>query len=66
MTHAEAAAFLRGLERRERSEWERVRMLMKGLGHRLTFPWDNEHAEAEEIDMDEVNRLRERAKKIKL
>ena len=65
MTFGEAAAFLRGLERRDRQAWEQTRMVVRGMGGDWKFPWDDEK-EAVEIDENEVNDLRERIKKVKI
>lgn len=64
MGFAEAAAYLRGLESRTRNEWERVRVILGGLGKEIKLPWDN--SEPVEIDEKELEELRKRAKEIKL
>lgn len=64
MGFAEAAAYLRGLESRTRNEWERVRVILGGLGKEIKLPWDN--SESVEIDEKELEELRKRAKEIKL
>jgi hypothetical protein len=74
MTLNECAAFIRGMNRKEQEAWERTRMLMYAVVQvnsrdhltpdaLLPFPWD-EDREPIEINMDEVNELRQRAKKI--
>lgn len=72
MTLGECAAYLRGMERKERDEWERTRMLMyavvqvsstKELSPEdvIRFPWDGE-TQVEEASEEEIRQLRERAK----
>ena len=63
MSFAEAAAYLRGLDRRDRIEWERIRVILGGLGQELKFPWDETSVE---IDKNEVEDLRKRIKEVKL
>ena len=73
MTLNECAAVIRGMNRKEQEAWERTRMLMYAVVQvnsrdhltpdaLLPFPWD-EDREPIEINMDEVNELRQRAKK---
>ena len=77
MTWAEAAAFMRGLHLRERDEWERTRRLMwaaimphskKKLDYQdvIKFTWDEDYVDTTKVDEGELERIRERAKKIKL
>lgn len=65
MTFGEAAAYLRGLERRDRQSWEQTRMIVRGMGGNWKLPWDDE-AKAVEIDEKEVEDLRKRIKKVKI
>ena len=65
MTFSEAAAFLRGLERKDMQSWEQTRIIASMFGGKLKLPWDDE-AESVEIDETEVNDLRERIKRVKL
>lgn len=65
MTFGEAAAYLRGLERRDRQEWEQARMILRGMGGDWEFPWDDE-AKVVEIDENKVKDLRERIKRVKI
>lgn len=76
MTWTEAAAYLRGLERREREAWERTRWEVwaslrpwsKGLeaGDVMRFPWEDETGDeadgAAETDVREIERIRQLAK----
>ena len=77
MTFGEAAAFMRGMQMRERDEWERTRRLMwaaimphskKKLDFQdiMKFVWDDEYVDTTKVDKGELERARERAKKIKL
>lgn len=78
MTFQEAAAFMRGRERQEQEEWERVRRIMwaslvtqtknvKDYKDAMKLPWDDEKVNTDnEPDMREIERIREVAKKIKL
>ena len=65
MTFGEAAAYLRGLEQRDRMAWEQTRQLMRGMGKEWKLPWDEERSEVV-IDEKEVEDLRERIKKVKI
>lgn len=76
MTLNECAAFIRGMNRKEQEAWERTRMLMYAVVQvnsrdhltpdaLLPFPWD-EDREPIEINMDEVNELRQRAKNLNM
>lgn len=73
MTLNECAAFVRGMNRKEQEAWERTRMLMYAVvqvnstksltpSKLLPFPWDKEECLGEEIDMNEIDNLRQRAK----
>lgn len=80
MTFGEAAAFMRGLEARERLDWERTRCVMyaamaphskkiKKYSDAMRFPWDDEANKPKKnvtVDKCELERVREMAKKIKL
>lgn len=63
MSFCEAAAFLRGLEHKEKNDWEKIRVVLGGLGKEIKLPWDNESVE---IDENEVADLRKRIKEVKL
>lgn len=64
MTFGECAAYLRGLERRDRMAWEQARMAGSAMGAKIKLPWDNERsAEALKVDKKEIDRIREIAKK---
>ena len=65
MDFGEAAAFLRGMERRDRQTWEQTRAIVRGMGGDWKLPWDDE---AKEVVVDEegVKDLRERIKKVKI
>lgn len=65
MTFSEAAAFLRGLERKDKQSWEQTRIIASMFGVKFKLPWDDE-AESVEIDETEVNDLRERIKRVKI
>ena len=75
MRLSEAAAYLRGMERREREAWERARWVVYSnlapWSKEVTepadvgkFPWEKE--EAAPIDEEELKRLRERARKMSI
>lgn len=77
MTFSEASAYIRGMQLRERDEWERTRRMMwaaimphskKELEYRdvLRFDWDDEHIDTTKVDEGELKRIRELAKTIKL
>ena len=77
MTWAEVAAFMRGMQLRERDEWERTRYMMwaaimphskKKLDYQdvMKFTWDNDYVDTTKVDEKELERIRELAKKIKL
>lgn len=77
MTFAEAAAYMRGLNLKDRDEWERTRKIMwaaimphskKKLDFQdiMKFPWDEEYIDTKKVDEGELERIRELAKKIKL
>lgn len=78
MTFGEAAAYLRGVQNREKMEWERTRCMMwaalaphckevKTYRDAMRLPWDDEKGTATaEVDEKELERVRELAKKIKL
>ena len=77
MTFVEAAAYMRGLQSRERDEWERARRLMwasimphskKKLEYQdiMKFAWDEDYVDTTKVDEGELERIRELAKKIKL
>lgn len=73
-TLPEVAAFIRGVEERERNEWERVRMHVFKVAQILgcadiepsdimRLPWDAEKKPVI-IDKENLNRVRELAKKL--
>lgn len=73
-TLPEVAAFIRGIEERERNEWERVRthvfkvaQILGGGDIKPTdimrLPWDEEKKPVT-IDQDNLNRVRKLAKKL--
>ena len=64
MTFGEAAAYLRGMERRDRAEWERLKVLMNGFGGDLNLPWMTETRG--EVDEAAAKDLRNRIKKVEL
>lgn len=80
MTFGEAAAYVRGLEAKERMLWERTRCVMyaamaphckkiKKYSDAMRFPWDDEAEKPKKkvkIDKLELERVREMSKKIKL
>lgn len=77
MTFGEAAAFMRGMQMRERDEWERTRCIMwaaimphsrKKMEYKdvMKFAWDDNFVDTTKVDKGELERARERAKKIKL
>lgn len=77
MTFPEAAAFMRGLQLREREEWERARGIMwaaimphskKKLEYQdiMKFPWETESLKDDKPDEKDIERIKEIAKKIKL
>lgn len=70
---AEAADYIKGMRRRERSAWEQTRLLAttvaKLLGakdYELQLPWDveREEEEREETSAEELERLREKAREM--
>ena len=64
MTFGECAAYLRGLEKRDRMTWEQARMAASAMGAKIRLPWDNERTEeSKEVDEKEIERIRELAKK---
>lgn len=74
MTWAEAAAFMRGRELKEREEWERVRQMMwaaimphsrKKLNVEdvLKFSWDETYIDTSKVDESELYRIKNLAKK---
>lgn len=64
MTFHEAAAYLRGLENRDRLGWEQSRMAASAMGAKIKLPWDNERrSEILKTDEKEIKRIRELAKK---
>lgn len=65
MDFGEAAAFLRGMERRDRQSWEQTRAIIRGMGGEWELPWDNE-AKKVVVDEEGVKDLRERIKKVKI
>lgn len=78
MTFGECAAFIRGRDIQEQAEWERTRRIMwaaimphgkrnKTIDVRdvLKFPWDVSPSSGE-LDEEELKRVRNLAKKIKL
>ena len=78
MTFGEAGAYLRGLQNKEKAEWERTRRVMwaalvphcknvKQYADAMPLPWDNEAPKAsQEVDEKELERIRNIAKNIKL
>lgn len=69
----EAADYIKGLRRRERSAWEQTRLLattvaklMGAKDYELTLPWDDEREEEEdeETSAEELERLREKAREM--
>lgn len=78
MTWAEAAAYMRGRELREREEWERTRRVMWAmlLPHAkksdfqpddvMRFSWEADAIGTTKVDEQELERIRELAKTIKL
>jgi hypothetical protein len=77
MTFGEAAAFMRGMQQKERDEWERTRRLMwaaimphskKKLEYQdvMKFSWDEDYVDTTKVDEGELGRIRELAKTIKL
>ena len=70
---AEAADFIKGMRRRERSAWEQTRLLattvaklMGAKDYELQLPWDEEREEEEheETSAEELERLREKAREM--
>ena len=77
MTFGEAAAFMRGMQQKERDEWERTRRLMwaaimphskKELEYQdvMKFSWDEDYVDTTKVDEGELERIRELAQTIKL
>ena len=77
MTFGEASAYMRGMQLRDRDEWERTRCMMwasimphsrKNLEYRdvMKFDWEMEHVDTSTVDEKELERIKELAKKIKL
>lgn len=77
MTFSECAAYMRGLDLRERNEWERTRQMMWAaiMPHSrkkldvedvLKFSWDEGYIDTSKVDEKELERVRELAKNIKL
>lgn len=75
MTFEECAAYMRGYQRKEQEEWERMRWLMYTIAQVNTrkklspedlfpFPWDNN--EPVEVDEKEIEDARKRMKEFKL
>ena len=70
----EAADYIKGLRRRERSGWEQTRILattvaklMGAKDYELELPWDKEREdedEYEETSAEELERLREKAREM--
>ena len=70
----EAADYIKGLRRRERSGWEQTRILattvaklMGAKDYELELPWDKEREEEdedEETSAEELERLREKAREM--
>lgn len=75
MTWAEAAAYMRGREMKEREEWERARRLMWAslVPHAknknfepsdvIKFPWEKGFIDTSQVDEKELERVRNLAKK---
>ena len=75
MTFAEAAAFMRGRELKEREEWERTRRVMWAVlvphskkrnfepDDVIKFPWEKDSVDTSEVDEGELERVRNLAKK---
>lgn len=77
MTWAEAAAYIRGMDAREKEEWERTRRIMMAVVQPhskkkldpedvLKFTWDKDYVDTRKVDKNELGRIRKLAKKIKL
>lgn len=73
MTFGECAAYMRGLQRRERDEWEQTRRIVHAivqvnssksleLEDVMKFPWDNEEDMTEE---EKMQRQQEGEKELK-
>lgn len=75
MTWAEAAAYMRGRELREREEWERTRRVMWAVmvphaknrnfepSDVIKFPWEKDFVDTSQVDENELERVRNLAKK---
>lgn len=75
MTWAEAAAYMRGRELREREEWERTRRVMWAVmvphaknrnfepSDVIKFPWEKDFVDTSRVDENELERVRNLAKK---
>lgn len=75
MTMAEAAAYMRGMELREREEWERTRRVMWAALRPHTskedfeptdvikFPWEKDFIDTSKVNEKELGRIRNLAKK---
>lgn len=73
---AEAAAYMRGMELREREAWERTRRVMWAALRPHTrkedfeptdvikFPWEKDFIDTSEVDEKELERIRNLAQKI--
>lgn len=77
MTFSDASAYIRGMQLRERDEWERTRRMMwaaimphskKKLDYQdvIKFTWDEDYVDTTKVDEGELERIRELAKTIKL
>lgn len=78
MTFAEASAYLKGMERKEHDEWERTRRMMWAMllphvkksdfqpDDVMRFSWEADAIDTTKVDEQELERIRELAKTIKL
>lgn len=74
MTLPEVAAFVRGMEEKEKNEWEKVRMHVFKVAQILSggdmepadimrLPWDKEKGPVE-VDMNELDRIKQIARRL--
>lgn len=75
MTFAEASAYLKGMERKEHDEWERTRRVMWAVmvphaknrnfepSDVIKFPWEKDFVDTSQVDENELERVRNLAKK---
>lgn len=75
MTFPEAAAYMRGIDRKEREEWDRTRRIMwasllphskKRIEPEDLIKFETEKPQGEEPTEKDIERIKELAKKIKL